>query len=329
MLHAIIRYGDGSVSTDPSPDAIRRGLNDKDAILWVALDQPTDDELKVLDEQFHFHALTLEDVREKSKSPKIEPYDGEDGRDNYTFIVFFGPDCGKAAEHVKSAEVNFFLSPRYLVTVHREKVKPIVDLAARVKKDPAKMLSRGTDVLLYEVLDGIVDEYTGILDSMQGRIDQLEDRATNHPVPGVLKQISIAKRDLLGLRRVMAPQREIIAKLARGEVETVRESVRVYLRDVQDHLTRDVETLEIYRDLILGARDIYLSSISNQLNQIMKTLTVITVIALPFTIITSFFGMNFEAIPGLHTKQGFWIACSAMLGTVIVLLFLFKRRRWI
>ena len=329
MLHAIVRYGDGSVSTDPSHDAIRRGLDDKNAILWVALDQPTDDEFIVLDDLFHFHALTLEDVREKSKLPKIEQYTGENGRDDYTFIVFFGPNCGKAAEHARSAEVDFFLSPRYLVTVHREKVQPVVDLAERVKKDPDKLLKRGTDVLLYEVLDGIVDEYTGILDSMQGRIDQLEDRATNRPIPSVLRQIGTAKRDLLGLRRVMAPQREIIAKLARGEVETVRDGVRLYLRDVQDHLTRDVETLEIYRDLILGARDIYLSSVSNQLNQIMKTLTVITVIALPFTIITSFFGMNFEAIPGLHSPRGFWIACSTMIGTVIVLLYFFKKRRWI
>ena len=330
MLHAIIRYGDGSVANEPTDDNIRRGFDDPKAVFWVALDQPQDGEHAILDKLFHFHPLTLEDVRERSKLPKIETYESDvDGRDAYTFIVFFSPNCGHAAENVRSTEVDLFISQRYVVTVHREKVPSIAALAERVKKDPARALQSGTDMLLYEVLDGIVDEYTQILDAMQGRIDALEDRATSHPTPGVLKKIGVAKRDLLGLRRVMAPQREIIAKLTRGEVEFVRDHVRVYLRDVQDHLTRDVETLEIYRDLILGARDIYLSSISNQLNQIMKTLTIITVIALPFTVVTGFFGMNFESIPGLHSRTAFWITCAGMITVVAGLLVWFAKRRWL
>ena len=120
-----------------------------------------------------------------------------------------------------------------------------------------------------------------------------------------------------------------MAQLTRGEVPFIRESTRVYLRDVLDHLNRAVESIELYRDLVLGARDIYMSSISNNLNQIMKTLTIISVIALPMTIVTSFFGMNFENLPGIHSWWGFLIAMALMMGLVAFLLYWFKRRKWI
>jgi magnesium transporter len=121
----------------------------------------------------------------------------------------------------------------------------------------------------------------------------------------------------------------VIAQITRGEVPFIRESVRVYFRDVQDHLIRIVEMVELYRDLVLGARDIYLSSISNHLNQIMKTLTIISVIGLPLTIVTGFFGMNFDAIPGLHSPKGFWFAVGFMGVAVASMLYLFKSKRWI
>src|SRR5690606_33961582 len=122
--------------------------------------------------------------------------------------------------------------------------------------------------------------------------------------------------ELLDLRRIIAPQREVLAQLTRGEVPFIRETTRVYLRDVLDHLIRAVELIELYRDVIVGVRDIYLSSVSNNLNNIMKTLTMITVIALPMTVITSFFGMNFENIPGLHSPQAFWLTVAAMFALV-------------
>jgi magnesium transporter len=142
-------------------------------------------------------------------------------------------------------------------------------------------------------------------------------------------QISEKKRELLNLRRVVGPQREVVAQLTRGEVPFIRMETRAYFRDVQDHLNRTVETVELYRDLVLGSRDIYLSSISNNLNQIMKTLTIISVIGLPMTIITGFFGMNFEALPGIHNVWGFWIAMALMAAIDGFLIWLFKKKRWI
>src|SRR5204863_3389629 len=142
--------------------------------------------------------------------------------------------------------------------------------------------------------------YQPILDQMQEKLDALEDQAVDCPTPDLLPRLARIKRQILLLRRIIGPQREVVAQLTRGEIPFIRESTRVYFRDVQDHLIRAVETIELYRDLVLGARDIYMSSINNNINQVMKTLTVISVIALPMTVVTSFFGMNFESIGALH-----------------------------
>ena len=151
-----------------------------------------------------------------------------------------------------------------------------------------------------------------------------------------VKRIVLGKRrELLTLRRVIGPQREVLAQLTRGEVPFIRESTRIYLRDVLDHAIRSVEMIELYRDLVVGARDIYMSSISNNLNQIMKTLTIITVIALPMTVVTSFFGMNFntETIPIWHwilnTPSGFLVATFVIVGMIAGLLYLFRRLKWL
>src|SRR5207248_2736903 len=146
--------------------------------------------------------------------------------------------------------------------------------------------------------------------------------------------ISARKRDMLDLRRIVGPQREVVAMLTRGEVPFIRLEARAYFRDVQDHLNRTVETVELYRDLVLGARDIYLSSISNNLNHIMKVLTIITVVTLPLTIVTSFFGMNFSAeVPGwgwlVTHRAGLWVAMAAMLLMVAGLTALFWKKGWI
>jgi magnesium transporter len=134
---------------------------------------------------------------------------------------------------------------------------------------------------------------------------------------------------LLNFRRIIGPQREVLAQLTRGEVPFIRESTRVYLRDVLDHLVRAVEMIELYRDLIVGTRDIYMSGVSNNLNRIMKALTIITVIALPLNVITGFFGMNFDDIPGLHSPLAFWITVAVMISAVTTLAIVFARKRWL
>lgn len=331
MLKVYIRRQDGSYSTDSSPQSLSAALRDPAAQFWMDLSTPNDEELSLLDDVFGFHPLAIEDVIQYSQRPKIESYNhlGDACRQGYFFMVIHGPDLATFKENLRTKELDLFVSERYLVTVHEESMKTLIDLQARADVDPRLVLDPGIDMLLHTILDHMVDYYMPIFDYLQDNIDELEDQALTNPHMQLLLSIAGRKRDLLNLRRIIGPQRDVLAQLTRGEVPFIREGTRIYLRDVLDHLNRTVESIELFRDLIAGARDIYLSSVSNNLNQIMKTLTIFTVVALPITLMTSFFGMNFEGMPLINSQWGFWAACVAMLGMMGFLLYLFRRHKWL
>lgn len=331
MLTAHIKYGDGTVSTDSSPEALTRALKDDKAVFWLDMFAPTDDEVSYLDEVFGFHPLAIEDSIKRVQRPKIEAYRhiGETCSQPYWYMVIHAPDVETFREHLRTKELDIFFSQRYLVTIHEEHLFSVTSAQERVHADMDANLDAGIDVLLYRILDKLVDYYEPIFDYLTDAIDTLEDEALTNPQPALLPQISERKRELLTLRRVIGPQREVIAQLTRGDVGIIRESTRIYFRDVLDHLNRAVETIELYRDLIVGARDIYMSSVSNNMNRVMKILTVITVLALPINLVTGFFGMNFEHLPGIGSTTAFWTAVFTMLGAVIGILLIFRKLKWL
>lgn len=337
MIHAFIRYGDHSIETTCNAETLQRAKADEKAHFWCDLDQPTDEELKLLTDVFHFHPLAVEDATGmRGQRSKIEQYSHEgqaeiepDDKGGYYFMVFHGPDL-EVKDHLATKELDVFMSERFLVTIHRKRMHALENTVKRVRPNPAGVLNNeGLDLLLHSILDQLVDAYFPILDHLQEKIDRLEDQATQTPKRVVLKRINKIKRELLTYRKTIAPQRDVLNSLTRGEVPFIGEKARVYLRDVQDHLNRVVETVELYRDLISGARDVYLSSLSNNLNQVMKTLTIITVIALPMNLVTGFFGMNFDALPEIHSRRGFWGAMTLMVVAVLSLLGLFWKKKWI
>ena len=337
MISAFIKFGDGRVSTDANPANISAALRDHGAVFWVDIDKPEDEDYAILDDVFGFHPLAIEDSINRSQRPKIESYNhvGDACQQGYFYMVIHGVNPEAIKKGLDTQELDLFVSERYLVTIHDEPMAAIQHLMNRARSDPRIVLDPGIDLILYQILDRLVDAYQPILDDMQDELDELEEEAASNPTPGLLPRIALKKRELLNLRRVIGPQREVLAQLTRGEVPFIRESTRIYLRDVLDHAIRAVEMIELYRDLVIGARDIYMSSISNNLNQIMKTLTIITVIALPMTVITSFFGMNFhdEAIPVwgwlLNTRVGFWLSMLLIVGLIAGLLYLFRRLKWL
>jgi magnesium transporter len=337
MVEAYIVFGDGRVSTDAGDASLAAALRDPKARFWVDMEKATDEELSLLDEVFGFHPLAIEDTVHYSQRPKIESYNhvGDACQQGYFYMVIHGPDLATVREKLRTKELDIFVSERYLITVHEEVMQSIVEVKARARTDPRVLLDPGVDLLLHNILDHLVDHYRPIMDYLEVALDELEEEALTNPTPDLLVRIAGRKRELLNFRRLIGPQREVIAQLTRGEVPFIRENTRIYLRDVLDHIIRTVEMIEIYRDLVLGARDIYLSSISNNLNQIMKALTVITVVALPATIITSFYGMNFstETIPEwgwvLNSRPGFWISMTLIFSLVTTLLYFFRKNRWI
>lgn len=337
MLSAYILFGDGQVSKETDEATLHRVLRDPKARFWVDMEKPTDEEIALLDEVFGFHPLAIEDTTQYSQRPKIESYNhvGDACQQGYFYLVIHGPDQETFKEKLRTKEVDMFVSERYLVTVHEEMMSAITDVRNRANIDPRIVLEPGIDLLLHNLLDHLVDNYRPILDYLEVTLDDLEEEALTNPTPDLLTRIAVKKRELMNFRRIIGPQREVLAVLTRGEVPFIRETTRIYLRDVSDHLVRTVEMIELYRDLVMGARDIYLSSISNNLNHIMKALTIFTVIALPFTVVTSFFGMNFdnERIPLwswiLHHPLGFYgmIGFTFCLG--LAFLYLFRRNKWI
>ena len=332
MLTAFIRYGDGHVSTDTDSPSIAAALRDPGAVLWLDICKPTDDEYAILDDVFGFHPLAIEDTMIYTQRPKIESYNhiGDANKQGYFYMVIHGPDLSQFKEDLKTKELDMFVSQNYLVTIHDENIRSIDHMHMRAKMDTRVVLENGIDMLLHSILDHLVDNYMPILDYFQEVLDELEERATYDPRPGLLGEITAKKKDLLKLRRIIGPQRDMLAQLTRGEIPFIRESARIYLRDVLDHLARAVEMIELYRDLVMGVRDIYMSSINNHLSQIMKTLTVISIIALPMTVVTSFFGMNFvETAPYLYGHAGLLILSLFMLGVPITLLAVFWRKKWL
>jgi len=330
MLKAFIRWADGHNSRETDAATLNRALRNEGTLLWLDMESPNDLEVELLAEVFKFHPLAIEDSLKYAQRPKIEDYTMNDPGCEfpYYYMVFHGPDVETFKENLRTKELDIFMSERFLVTIHDDHFKAIDEVCARAEQDPKRTVEQGIDTLLYQILDKITDYYQPILDWLQEELDALEDNALTDPRPEVLGEIAQKKRDLLNLRRIVGPEREVIAQLTRGEVPFIREQVRVYFRDVQDHLIRIVETVELYRDLVLGARDIYLSSISNHLNQIMKTLTIISVIGVPMTIVTGFFGMNFDE-PIFHSHRIF-IGALVFMGTVVAsMLYLFWKKRWI
>lgn len=331
MLSVFIRTGDGKIYVDDDPSHLVEALHDPKAVFWVDIDRPSEEELALLDDVFGFHPLAIEDTINYQQRPKIESYDhlGDMNRQGYFYMVIHGPDLQAFKEKVRTKELDIFVSERYMVTIHEEPMSSIEAVMKRMRADPARMLSAGIDLLLHAELDMLVDHYGPILDHMQEEIEDLEERAINQPSPSLLQEISQEKRNLTTLRRIIGPQRDVLAQLTRGEVPFIRETTRIYFRDVQDHLIRAVELIELYRELIASARDLYLTSISNNLNVIMKTLTIITVVTAVLNVITGFFGMNFEHMPGLHSVWTFWVIVILMMSVVSMLIYLFWRRKWL
>ncbi len=331
MISAFIKFGDGTLSTDTDPKTLTRAVRDPKATFWVDMNKPSDEEYALLDDVFGFHPLAIEDSILYSQRPKIESYNhiGDACRQGYFYMVIHGPDLTSFRDKLRTKELDMFVSERYLLTIHDEELTSVKDMRARAEKSPSVILDAGIDLLLYGILDRLVDNYSPILDHLQEEIDGLEEAAVSDPTPQLLQQIAGKKRELLNFRRIIGPQRDVLAQLTRGDVPFIRESTRVYLRDVLDHLIRAVEMIELYRDLIVGTRDIYMSSISNNLNNVMKTLTIITVIALPLNIITGFFGMNFDDLPGLHNQWGFWAAIVVAMCGISALLYWFRQKKWL
>lgn len=281
--------------------------------------------IKAIGDGFELHALALEDVLSGMQRPKCESFE-----DN-VFIVIREPHKG---EYLDSDQVSMFIGSGYLVTFQEHAGDCFDGIRQRVRGGISKISSNGTDFLAYSLIDAVIDAFFPILEQLGEKLDTLEDEAILHPSTGTSHAIHDVKRELLNIRRAIWPAREAIGTLIRDPLPLISENTRVHLRDCYDHLVQLVEVLENYREIGSDLQDIYLSSMSNRLNEVMKVLTIIATIFMPLSWIAGVYGMNFHTqhpanMPELGWRYGYIFALAIMAATAGVMVWYFWRKGWI
>lgn len=303
---------DGSEGVGPPPSGSFR---------WIDLQRQEETELAVLQERFGFHPLAIEDCAHFNQRPKLEEYG------DHLFLVTQA--CGPLDAHGEPElqELHAFLGQGYLVTVHDAPLPALDAVWKRVAGDPV-LVRRGLDFVYYLVVDHVIDTQFPIVDGISDGVDKVEESAFEQPEPEDLERIFHLKNALGIMRKVLVPQRDVFAVLARRDDPRVSSRTALYFRDVYDHVVRLIEAIETSRELLANARDAYLSVVSNRTNEVMKRLTVLSAIFLPLTFVTGFFGQNFEHLP-FDSDALMYVMIAACLALPTGMLWWFRRSRWI
>ena len=320
----VYREGSQKVASGFTVEELPELLKEERSVIWVDMEKPTEADEQVLLNIFRFHPLTVEDCRENRHYPKIEEFPG------YLYFIVHGVTADTSPDRFNTIELDGFLGPNYVITYHHEMFRSINNVKKQLTTSPVTC-QRGPAFLLHQILDQIVDYYSPVLDDFDERVDQLEDSifSLKRPNDSILEQIMELKRSVLRLRRISAKQMDIFYRMSRGEVHMIPQAMLPFYRDIYDHLVRVTDLAENYRDLISGALEAYLSVVSNRMNEIMKVLTIFSAVMLPLTFLAGVYGMNFDNIPELHTKYGYFAIWIVMLLVAVIMLSLFWRAGWI
>jgi len=261
--------------------------------------------------------------------PPAEVDDEEEaGRNGYYFVVFYAAVYDHQEDHIKAHAVSMFIGSNYLVTVHTGALSHIADTIARWRA-PRSPLSHRISVLVHALLDAMVDDYFPLMDQVADRVEELEDTIFIHFDEGSIETIFRLKKDLLAMRRIVAPERDVLNVLLRRQLPIFALEDMAYLQDVYDHIVRVTDSIDTYRDLLSSALDSYLSLQSNKLNQIMKTLTIASIILMTSALITGFYGQNFKFFPELYFRIGSFWSLLLIAGATLALVIYFKWKKWL
>jgi magnesium transporter len=305
-------------------------LADTNLFLWVDLEKPTAEETKeVLAQIFHFHPLSIEDCVKASPSPKVEEYSPKEGDmfTPYLFMVIHAVDYSRKDGRFATSELNFFLGKNFLVTFHEEPLRSVTIVEERACNGTVN-IARAPDRVAHSLLDNLVDNYKPALAELSMEIAELEQLALQKPNKDTLNKILQIKKEVLHLRQIIGPQREVLSRFAQGEFKLVRPHLVPYFRDVYDSLYHIGEIAQGYTDSLTGILQVYLNMSSNQTGEVVKLLTLITVITTPLMMVGTWYGMNFEGMHELHSKHGYIIATVAMLVSTAATYLYFKKKHW-
>jgi magnesium transporter len=295
-----------------------------DTVTWVNIEGLTD--VSIIDaigRHFDIHSLVLEDILNTHQRPKLEDYN------DYLYIVLKALALGHNGFIVEYEQISVLILNKFVFTF-KEKPDAIFDpILSQLDNEKSRLRNLGTDYLAYVIMDTVVDEYFALQDALDELIESVEDDLLTNPSVQTLSTIQKIKRELIFLRRTVSPLRELLANIQRSESTLIQERTKRYFADVYDHAIRVIEAMESYRDLITGMMDIYLSSVSNKMNETMKVLTVFASIFIPLTFIAGVYGMNFEYMPELKWRWAYPVLWVVFVGISVFLLSYFKRKKWL
>jgi magnesium transporter len=321
MIRSFV-FSDGKlVGQDLEREALRLVRADKGLLLWVDLDNPTEDEIKfVLEGVFGFHPLAIEDCVAPNSLPKVEDYE------EYLFIVTHGVDFTRT-EKFNTTELDFFLGKDYVVTFHTAKLRGVTTLIDRITKN-AGVAPRGPDRIAHTLIDLLVDNYAPVIDELRAELEELEEHvlARTSGQQKLVNELLHVRGDFTRLRTIVRPQRDVIDRLARGDSKLIRPKLLPYFRDLRDNLARLEDTAASYHERLLMAFDIYLNKAAFEANEGIKFLTAITAVTIPVMVIGTWYGMNFENMHEL--KHGYPWALGATLVTTVLMVLYLKKKRW-
>lgn len=299
-------------------------FRDSATVSWINIDGLHEVEIiEKLGTHFGLHPLIMEDILNTTQRPKMEDF-GE-----YIFLVLkvFGHEEGDYDE--KMEQISLVFGPNFVLSF-QEKEGPLFNpVKERLRKGKGRLRKSGADYLAYSLIDCIVDGYFAILEKIGEKIEFLEEELVGAPGPKTLNHIHKLKREMIFLRKSVWPLREVVSGMERGESTLIRKPTRIFLRDVYDHTIQVIDTVETYRDMLSGMLDMYLSSLSNRMNEVIKVLTIIATIFIPLTFIAGIYGMNFEHMPELKWRWGYLVVWAIMISLGTLMVVLFKRKKWI
>jgi magnesium transporter len=292
-------------------------------VKWIDVDAVHDTGLvKKIGDRFQIHPLVLEDIVSATQRPKIEIYDG------YLFAVIKMLTYDENSRRVDSEQISMIAGEGYLITFQETPGDVFDSVRERIRSARGRIRQSGVDYLMYSLMDAVVDNYFIILEKFSDDIEKLEEAVVENPSVEVLHAAHAMKREMIYLRRQVWPLREVLSSMTKSGIRMIGNDVIVYLRDVHDHTIQIIETLETQRDILSGILDIYLSSMSNRMNEVMKVLTIIATIFIPLTFIAGVYGMNFKFMPELEWRWGYFMVWGIMIVTGSGLLIYFKKKDW-
>jgi len=299
-------------------------FKDEPTVTWINIDSIHQaDILEKIGAHFGIHPLVLEDIMNPAQRPKIEDFE------NYIYIIAKMIYFDNKKNDIEAEQLSIILGPNFVISFQEKEGDIFNPIRDRIRKARGRIRKMKTDYLAYALLDTIVDHYFIVLEKLGEKIEGMEEELVTKPTPETLQSIHTLKRELIFLRKSIWPLREVVKSLESGESVFVLESTGIYLRDVYDHTIQVVDTVETFRDMVSGILDIYLSSVSNRMNEVMKVLTIIATIFIPLTFLAGIYGMNFKHMPELELPWGYPGLLVVMIAVGLAMVAYFRNKKWL